>query len=69
MSFVGVVAIFLFAILSALLWSYGLEILTKCIKFILLGIFKLLKLILFGGKKKSVEEKREDPGKVKEKTS
>lgn len=69
MSFVGVVAIVLFAILSALLWSYGLEILTKCIKFILLGIFKLLKLILFGGKKKSVEEKREDPGKVKEKTS
>lgn len=69
MSFVGVVAIFLFAILSALLWSYGFEILTKCVKFILLGIFKLLKLILFGGKKKSVEEKREDPGKVKEKTS
>lgn len=69
MSFVGVVAIFLFAILSALLWSYGLEILRKCVKFILLGIFKLLKLILFGGKKKSVEEKREDPGKVKEKTS
>lgn len=69
MSFVGIVAIFLFAILSALLWSYGLEILTKCVKFILLGIFKLLKLILFGGKKESGEEKRENPGKVKEKTS
>ena len=69
MSFVGIVAIFLFAILSALLWSYGLEILTKCVKFILLGIFKLFKLILFGGKKESGEENRENPGKVKEKTS
>ena len=62
-------AVFLFAVLSALLWSYGLEIITKIVKFILFGIFKLLKLILFGGKKKSVEEKAEDPGKVKEKTS
>lgn len=67
MSLLGIVAIFLFAVLSALLWSYGLEIFTKCVKLILVGIFKVFKLILFGRKKKTEEVTEED--KIKEKTS
>jgi len=68
MSLVGLVAIFIFAILSALLWSYGLEIVTKCVKFILLTIFKVIKLILFG-RKKNTEEAVTEADKNKEKTS
>ena len=68
MSLVGLVAIFIVAILSALLWSYGLEIFTKCVKFILLTIFKVIKLILFG-RKKNTEEATTEADKNKEKTS
>lgn len=68
MSLVGLVAIFIFAILSALLWSYGLEIFTKCVKFILLTIFKVIKLILFG-RKKNPEDAVAEEDKNKEKTS
>jgi len=68
MSVVGLVAIFIFAILSALLWSYGLELFTKCVKFILLTIFKVIKLILFG-RKKNIEEATTEADKNKEKTS
>ena len=68
MSLVGLVAIFIFAILSALLWSYGLEIFTKCVKFILLTIFKVIKLILFG-RKKNPEDAVAEEDKSKEKTS
>lgn len=68
MSLFGLVAIFIFAVLSALLWSYGLEIFTKCVKFILLTIFKVIKLILFGRKKNS-EETVAEADKNKEKTS
>ena len=69
MSLVGLVAIFIFAILSALLWSYGLEIFTKCVKFILLTIFKVIKLILFGRKKNSEDAAVAEEDKNKEKTS
>lgn len=68
MSLVGLVAIFIFAILSALLWSYGLGIFTKCVKFILLTIFKVIKLILFG-RKKNPEDAVAEEDKNKEKTS
>ena len=68
MSLVGLVLIFIFAILSALLWSYGLAIFTKCVKFILLTIFKVIKLILFG-RKKNTEEAVAEADKNKEKTS
>lgn len=68
MSLVGLVAIFIFAILSALLWSYGLEIFTKCVKFILLTIFKVIKLILFG-RKKNPEGAVAEEDKNEEKTS
>lgn len=68
MSLVGLVAIFIFAILSALLWSYGLEIFTKCVKFILLTVFKVIKLILFG-RKKNPEDAVAEEDKNKEKTS
>lgn len=68
MSLFGLVAIFLFAVLSALLWSYGLEIFTKCIKFILVTIFKVIKLILFG-RKKNTEETATEADKIKEKTN
>lgn len=68
MSLFGLVAIFIFAILSALLWSYGLEIFTKCVKYILLTIFKVIKLILFG-RKKNTEETEAEADKNKEKTS
>lgn len=56
-SLFGVVAIFLCAVLTALLWSYGLEIFTKCIKLIIKGTFKVIVLILFG-KDKKIEEKK-----------
>lgn len=68
MSLFGLVAIFIFAVLSALLWSYGLEIFTKCVKFILLTIFKVIKLILFG-RKKNTEETVAEADTNKEKTS
>ena len=68
MSLVGLVAIFIFAILSALLWSYGLEIFAKCVKFILLTIFKVIKLILFG-RKQNPENAVAEEDKNKEKTS
>ena len=67
MSLFSLVAIFIFAILSALLWSYGLEIFTKCVKFILLTIFKVIKLILVG-RKKNTEETVAEVDKYKEKT-
>ena len=69
MSLLGIAAIFLFAVLSALLWSYGLEIIKKCVTLIVLAIFKVIKLILFGRKKKTEEEKTAEADKVKEKTS
>jgi len=68
MSLFGLVAIFIFAILSALLWSYGLEIFTKCVKYILLTIFKVIKLVLFG-RKKNTEETVAEAEKNEEKTS
>lgn len=68
MSLVGLVAIFIFAILSALLWSYGLEIFTKCVDFILLTICKVIKLILFG-RKKNPEGAVAEEDKNEEKTS
>ena len=68
MSLFSLVAIFIFAVLSALLWSYGLEIFTKCVKFIFLTIFKVIKLILFG-RKKNTEETVAEVDKNKEKTS
>lgn len=68
MSLVGLGAIFICAILSALLWSYGLEIFTKCVKLILLTIFTVIKLILFG-RKKNPEEAIAEADEDKEKTS
>lgn len=69
MSLLEIAVILLFAVLSALLWSYGLEIFKKCVKLIVLGIFKVIKLILFGRKKKTEKEKTAEADKVKEKTS
>ena len=68
-SLFGIAAIFLFAVLSALLWSYGLQIFTKCVKVIVVGIFKVIVLILFGRKKKVDEQKAAEADKNKEKTS
>lgn len=67
-SLFSLVAIFFCAILTALLWSYGLQIFTKCIKFILVIIFKIIKLILFG-RKKNTEETISEADKSKEKTN
>ena len=70
MSLLGIVAVFFFAVLSALLWSYGLQMFTKCVKLILVGIFKVIKSILFGGQKKITDETTVgEVDKVKEKTS
>lgn len=68
MSLLGLVAIFLCAILSGLLWSYGLAVFTKCIKLILVAIFKVIKLILFG-REKNTEETVAEADNIKEKTS
>lgn len=65
----GLAAVFFFAVLSALLWSYGLEMFTKCVKLILVGIFRVIKLIIFGRKTKTEEKKLVDAEEVKEKTS
>lgn len=59
-SLFGVVAVFLCAVLTALLWSYGLEIFTKCIKLIIKGTFKVIVLVLFGKNKKIEETKGAD---------
>lgn len=69
MSLTGLAAVFFFAVLSALLWSYGLEMFTKCVKLILVGIFRVIKLIIFGRKTKTEEKKLVDAEEVKEKTS
>lgn len=69
MSLAEIAAVFLVAVLTALLWSYGLEIITNCVKFLLLGIFKIIKLILFREKKEAQEQKDLDPEPSKEKTS
>lgn len=67
-SLFSLVAIFFCAIITALLWSYGLEIFTKCIKFILVTIFKVIKLILLG-RKKNTEQTAPEADNIKEKTS
>jgi len=70
MSLLGIAAVFFFAVLSALFWSYGLQMFTKCVKLILVGIFKVIKLILFGGQKKATDETTVgEVDKAKEKTS
>lgn len=67
-SLFSLVAIFFCAIITALLWSYGLEIFTKCIKFILVTIFKVIKLILLG-RKKNTEQTAPEADNFKEKTN
>lgn len=67
-SLFSLVAIFFCAIITALLWSYGLEIFTKCIKFILVTIFKVIKLILLG-RKKNTEQTAPEADNIKEKTN
>ena len=67
MSLFSVVAVFFFAVLSGLLWSYGLQIITRTIKLLIVAIIKVTAVIVFG-RKKNIKETVVEADKKKGKT-
>lgn len=65
----SLLAIVFFAVLASLLWSYGLKILVKVIKLVVVGVIKVIYLtlcLLFRRKKKAADITAEVDRKEKE---